>query len=59
MEWIGVFVNETVIAEVGCGGKIIIDFTTSSPAGMSKTTIRNTSPGRLGQGKTVVHVCSS
>ena len=42
---IGVFVNETVIAQIGCSGKTIIDFTTSSPAGMSKTTIMNTSPG--------------
>ena len=38
-------VNETVIAQVGCTGKTIIDFTTSSPAGMSKTNIINTGPG--------------
>ena len=45
MNTAGVFLNETVIAQVGCNGKNITEFTTSSPVGLSKTTIINTSPG--------------
>jgi hypothetical protein len=42
----GVFTNETVIAQVSCAGKTIIDFITSSPVGMTKTVIANPSTGR-------------
>ena len=42
---LGVLVNETVIAQVGCSGKTIDDFTTSSPVGMTKTSIANPSTG--------------
>ncbi|CAF4631991.1 unnamed protein product, partial [Rotaria sp. Silwood2] len=35
----GALTNETVIAQVNCANKTIIDFTTSSPIGMKKTAI--------------------
>jgi len=34
-----------VIAEVGCPGKTIKEFTTSSPTGLIKTAIENPSTG--------------
>ncbi|CAF3704333.1 unnamed protein product [Rotaria sp. Silwood1] len=42
---IGSNVTEYVIAEVGCTGKTIIDFTSSSPVGMKKSVIQNPSTG--------------
>ena len=41
----GVLVNETVVAQVGCSSETIVDFTTSSPVGMTKTSIANPSSG--------------
>lgn len=38
--------NETVIAEVGCLGRNVTEFVTSSPLGMTKTTITTISPGQ-------------
>jgi hypothetical protein len=38
--------NETVIAQVGCTGKTITEFTTSSPIGLIKSSITNPSTGR-------------
>ncbi|CAF1080336.1 unnamed protein product [Rotaria sordida] len=42
---IGSTVSEYVIAQIGCSGKTIIDFTSSSPVGMTKSTIQNPSTG--------------
>ncbi|CAF2851074.1 unnamed protein product [Rotaria sp. Silwood2] len=42
---IGSNVTEYVIAQIGCTGKTIIDFTSSSPVGMTKSTIQNPSTG--------------
>ena len=42
---IGSNVTEFVIAQVGCSGKSIIDFTTTSPVGLRKTAIQNPSTG--------------
>ncbi|CAF2051870.1 unnamed protein product [Rotaria magnacalcarata] len=42
---IGTNVTEYVIAQVGCTGKTIIDFTSSSPVGMTKSTIQNPNTG--------------
>ncbi|CAF3771940.1 unnamed protein product [Rotaria sordida] len=42
---IGSTVSEYVIAQIGCSGKTIIDFTSSSPVGMTKSTIENPSTG--------------
>jgi hypothetical protein len=43
---LGVLSNETVIAQVNCPGKSIIDFMTSSPLGMTTTAIVNPSTGK-------------
>lgn len=43
----GVLVTEKVIAQVGCLGKSIIEFVTSSPIGMTKSVIQNPSTGEL------------
>jgi hypothetical protein len=42
---IGANVTEFVIAQVGCTGKSIIDFVTSTPVGMTKSVIQNPSTG--------------
>jgi hypothetical protein len=42
---LGNLTNETVIAQVGCAGKTIVEFTTSSPTGLIKTNIINPSTG--------------
>ena len=42
---IGNLTIEMVIAEVGCPGKTIKEFTTSSPTGLIKTAIENPSTG--------------
>ncbi|CAF0857108.1 unnamed protein product [Adineta ricciae] len=42
---IGSNVTEYVIVQVYCAGKTIIDFITSTPVGMTKSTILNPSPG--------------
>ena len=44
----GVLANETIIAQVGCPGKTIPEFITSSPMGLIKTAISNPSTG-MGQ----------
>ncbi|CAF4481507.1 unnamed protein product [Rotaria sp. Silwood2] len=41
----GFLTNETVIAQVGCPGKSIVEFTTSSPIGLIKSAIINPSTG--------------
>lgn len=41
----GNLTNETVIAQVGCAGKTIVEFTTSSPIGLTKSAIINPSTG--------------
>lgn len=47
MYHLGILTNETVIAQVGCPGKTISEFTTSSPIGLIKTNIINPSTGLL------------
>ncbi|CAF3285324.1 unnamed protein product [Rotaria sp. Silwood2] len=42
---IGSNVTEYVIAQIGCTGKTIVDFVSSSPVGMTKSTIQNPSTG--------------
>jgi len=43
--WLGVLDNETVIAQVGCAGRTIVEFTTSSPIGLIQTAIANPTTG--------------
>ena len=42
---VGQNITEYVIAEIGCAGKIVKDFTSSTPVGMIKSTIQNPSTG--------------
>lgn len=42
---IGASIVEYVIAQVGCSGKTITDFTTTSPVGLTKSAIQNPSTG--------------
>lgn len=43
----GNLTNETVIAQIGCVGKTIVEFTTSSPIGLIKSAIMNPSTGTI------------
>ncbi len=38
--------TETVIVQTYCANQSIVDFVTSSPIGMTHSTITNTSPGK-------------
>ena len=42
-----VSLNETIIAQVGCAGKTIIELLTSSPLGMVKTNVTSMSSGSI------------
>ena len=42
---IGSNVTEYVIAQIGCTGKSITEFTTNSPVGLTKSAIQNPSTG--------------
>jgi hypothetical protein len=44
---LGTLTTETVIAQVGCPGKNISQFTTSSPIGLLQSAITNPSTGRI------------
>jgi hypothetical protein len=44
---LGVLTNETVIAQIGCAGKNITQFTTSSPIGLSQSAIMNPTTGTI------------
>jgi hypothetical protein len=44
---LGNLTTETVIAQVGCPGKNISQFTTSSPIGLLQSAITNPSTGRI------------
>ena len=43
----GNLTEETVIAQIGCSGKTIVEFTTSSPIGLIKSAIMNPSTGYI------------
>ena len=44
---VGQNITEYVVVQVGCTGKTIIDFVTSTPVGMTKSAIQNPSTGLL------------
>lgn len=44
---VGSNVTEYVIVQIGCSGKTIVDFTTNTPVGMTKSAIQNPSTGLL------------
>ena len=43
---VGQNITEFVVVQVGCPGKTIIDFITSTPVGMTKSAIQNPSTGK-------------
>ena len=43
---LGTITNETVMAQVGCTGKAIVEFITTSPIGLVKSAIINPSTGQ-------------
>ena len=56
---VDVLTNETVIAEVTCAGKRIVEFVTSSPIGLRKSAILNPSTGIFTVKDTLSHDYSS